>query len=175
MKFRALMPFIIFPAIIYFLSYYGTPISWISVLSVFSGFLIGGLPEYFVHRFAFHNRKLSRKVKKLISYGHTYHHRYPQLTEDLILPLTIVLPISLVLLCLFTLVFGTAYVFWFYTGLMSSYFLYEAMHYLAHHSTINLPYFKQMREHHLAHHKSKPNSKFSITNPLYDWLFGTLK
>lgn len=173
MRFRALMTFILFPIAIYLVSYFGVPVTWLSVLVFVCGFLAAGLAEYTLHRVAFHNRKLPRKIKRLISNGHVFHHRYPQLAENLILPLTIVFPISLILLSSFALLFGTGYVFWFYLAVILSYFLYEFLHYTSHHFPLNLPYFKQMQAYHLSHHKSKPNSRFMITNPLWDWVFGT--
>jgi hypothetical protein len=175
MKLRVVLPFILFPAIIYFLSFYGTPLTLYTSAYIVGGFLLAGLAEYFIHRVAFHNRRIPRKLKKLISHGHVYHHRYPQRTDDLILPIGIILPVSLILLCLFISVFGTPYMFWFYSGVMSSYFLYEAVHYSYHHFTINLPYFRQMQAYHLSHHNDSPNSKFMITNPLWDWIFGTYR
>lgn len=175
MKIRTVLPFVLFPAIIYFLSFYGTPISFLTPVAILCGFLLSGLAEYFIHRIAFHNRRLPRKLKKLISHGHVYHHRYPQLTDDLTLPLGITLPMSLLLLFLSCLIFGVSYAFWIYIGIVGSYFLYEFVHYSSHHLTINLPYFKQMREYHLSHHKDSPNSKFMITNPLWDWVFRTTR
>ncbi len=111
MRVRAIIPFVLFPIIIYLLSYFGVPITWLALLCAVSGFLFGGLAEYFLHRVAFHNRKLPRKIKRVVSNGHVAHHRNPQLTENLVLPFTIVLPISLVLSGLFVVAFGTSYIF----------------------------------------------------------------
>lgn len=173
MRFRALMPFIVYPTIIYFLSYFGTPLNVFSVLCVIGGMLSVSMFEYLLHRFAFHNRKIPRKVKKLVSNGHVFHHRYPQLIDNLILPLTITLPVSLILLVTFVVLFGTDYMFWFYIGEVGIYYIYEFMHFTAHHYPLNLPFFKQMREYHLSHHQSKPNSRFMITTPIWDWVFRT--
>lgn len=175
MKLRGLLPFILFPTIIFLLSYFGTPLTALTPLAIIGGFLFAGLAEYFLHRVMFHNRRLPRKLKKLISHGHIYHHRYPDRVDDLILPVFLVLPASLILLGSFVLLFGWSYAFWFYIGVMFSYFLYEFVHYSTHHIPLNLPYFKQMQAYHLRHHKDRPNSKFMITNPFWDWVFGTYK
>jgi dihydroceramide fatty acyl 2-hydroxylase len=175
MKFRAILPFLVYPIIVYFMSYFGIPIGFYSILCFVGGFLCVGLSEYFLHRVAFHNRKLPRKIKRFMSHAHVYHHRYPQRTDDLVLPIFITLPISFFFFSLFVLFFGTEYVFWFYAGEIFSYFLYEFMHYSAHHFPINLPYFKEMRERHLSHHTNSPNSKFMITNPLWDIVFRTYR
>ncbi|CAN5146164.1 hypothetical protein BH09PAT1_BH09PAT1_8100 [soil metagenome] len=175
MRFRTITPFVIFPLVTYFLTYFGIPFTWFALLSVVGGFLFGGLAEYLLHRVAFHNRELPRKIKRLISNGHVLHHRNPQLTENLILPLTTVLPISLVLLGFFMVIFGTSYSFWFYTGVLSSYFLYEFIHFYSHHINLKIPILNYLKKYHLEHHFSSSSKHFMITNPLFDLLFGTFK
>lgn len=173
MRLRSIFPFIAFPVITTILLFYSAPVTVFTPFVFILGFLTAGFVEYFMHRFAFHNRKIPRKVKRLISNGHVYHHRNPHLTDNLVLPLSITLPLSLASLVAFCALFGISYSFWFYLGVMLSYFLYEFMHYAAHHLDTNLPYLKQMKKYHLEHHMKTPNNKFMITHPIFDWLFRT--
>lgn len=175
MRPKVVIPFVLYPILIAFLSFYGVILDVTAIFILCAGFLCVTLSEYFLHRCIFHSKILPRKLKKLISHGHVYHHRYPLKTDNLILPIFITLPVSLFFLSIYILLFGTAYCFWFYTGEVAAYFLYEFMHYTAHHCQLTLPYLKKMRQYHLEHHKYYPNKQFMITIPIWDILFKTKK
>lgn len=170
-----LLPFAAYIIILGILFIWGAPFSLLSMVAFIAGLVTFSTIEYVVHRFGFHSKIPNRKLKRYITNGHVYHHRNPQKIKKLFIPLSIALPASLIPLGIFMLIFGHMYGFWFYLGMVCLYFLYEFMHYSAHHYPINLPFFRQMREYHLSHHKNKPNSRFSITNPFWDWALNTYR
>lgn len=135
------------------------------------GILFWNIFEYVFHRYAFHNPQLPRKYKKYIGNGHRFHHRFPANTNDLLLPVTLTLPFSLLSLIPVYFIFGSSGLGWYYLGLISGLTLYEFMHYAAHHLKINNRYFKFMKRYHLKHHFKSPNSNFMVSNPLFDYIF----
>lgn len=163
----------IFPVIIAGLFYLQSPLSLFSVAMFIIGLLFWNTFEYMFHRFAFHNKELPKSLKKTIGNGHRFHHRYPDNAENIQLPIGLTLPFSLLSLLLVYLVLGSSGVGWYYLGLILGLFHYEFMHYAAHHYKLNSKYFKWMKRYHLLHHHKTPNSRFMVSNPVYDYLFRT--
>lgn len=161
----------IFPIIIGTLLYYDFALGLSSIIMFLIGILFWNVFEYLFHRFAFHNSTLPRKVKRYIGNGHRFHHRYPENTTNLLLPVSLTLPFSLLSLLLIYLIFGANSLGWYYFGLISGMLHYEIMHYAAHHLKINSRYFKFMKHYHLKHHFKEPNKNFMVSNPLFDYLF----
>lgn len=135
------------------------------------GLLVWNCFEYLFHRFAFHNRSIPKKIRRYLTNGHLYHHRYPDRLDNLLLPINLTLPVSLGSLLLMYSAFGLGNLAWFYTGLIFGLFSYEFMHYAAHHLPINIFPFNAMRQYHLAHHFKSPKKKFMVSNPLLDYIF----
>ena len=140
-------------------------------LMVLLGFAIWNSLEYVFHRYIFHERILPKKLNRIMSYDHIYHHRKPKSLKNLFLPIWLTSSISAVIILILLLIFSGANVFWAYVGVVLGYFLYECMHYSAHHLTSKLPFLKQMRAYHAKHHHSNPNAYFMVSFPLFDWLF----
>lgn len=138
------------------------------------GISVWNVFEYTFHRWAFHNHKIPKIIRKYLTNGHIVHHRYPNKTKGLQLPLSLSLPVSLFNLAVIYLVFGSNNIGWFYLGLMGGGLLvYEFMHYAAHHLDINWKIFKDMKQYHLDHHYKTPKKKFMVSNPIMDWIFKT--
>jgi dihydroceramide fatty acyl 2-hydroxylase len=142
-----------------------------SFLYLFLGYSTWLFTEYGFHRFFFHNKRLPRRVKKFLSNGHVYHHRYPDNQDRLFLPVSLTFPISILYLCICGLIFGLYSMFWFYIGLISGYFIYEFMHYAAHHYNFHGLMFKYMKIYHIAHHTKAPQRNFMVSNPAVDFIF----
>jgi sterol desaturase/sphingolipid hydroxylase (fatty acid hydroxylase superfamily) len=167
------LSYTVYPLIIATLFYFQPHFTVSSILLFVIGLLFWNMFEYIFHRFAFHNTKLPRKLKRTLGNGHRFHHRYPNNKQDLQLPILLTLPFSLLSLVLIYLLFGSVNLGWYYLGLIAGLFNYELMHYAAHHLKINLRYFKWMKRYHLYHHHKEPNSKFMVSNPVYDYIFRT--
>ena len=164
--------YMIFPVLIGGLFYFQPYFSAFSILMFSVGIIFWNIFEYVFHRFAFHNKDLPTKLKRSIGNGHRFHHRYPDNVNNIQLPVSLTLPFSLLSLLLIYLVFGS-HLGWYYLGLITGLFHYEFMHYAAHHWKLKGRYFKWMKRYHLLHHHKTPNSRFMVSNPVYDYLFGT--
>lgn len=167
------MMYVIYPLIIVWLFCVSCIFDWMSVTMFCIGFLLWNVLEYCFHRFAFHNRKIPRKIRRWLTNGHIVHHRFPNRKENLALPIALTLPVSLIGLGITYLATGITYLNWFYSGLILGLYSYEMMHYAAHHWNLNNAWFRYMKQHHLSHHYKTPNSKFMVSNPLLDFLFRT--
>lgn len=128
------------------------------------------LLEYLLHRFVFH-LPLSHPLRFLGATLHAQHHQRPNeppITKPPALTLGAFFVVSLV----GWLTFGPS-VFPLVAGMVAGYLFYEMSHIAAHTllpSEHPLPSFQAS---HLAHHQD-PLSRFGITSPLWDYLFGSL-
>jgi dihydroceramide fatty acyl 2-hydroxylase len=168
-------PFIIYTVLVSIILLLFRPaIHWYSIVSLLAGYGFWNLAEYAFHRFAFHNYKMSRKMKRLIAHGHKVHHRNPDKDNELFLPFTLTFPFSLLLAGVYYLItFTGGEMVIFYIGLVAGYFFYEFMHYAAHHLELRPAFFRRMKLYHNQHHYKTPNAKFMVSNPVFDRLFRT--
>lgn len=166
---------VLFCSIIIALMYNSFVVNFYSLVFLVIGYLAWLTYEYTFHRFLFHFKKLPFRVKKYLSNGHKFHHRYPKIKENLSLPFGLTIPFSLVSLCFIYLLFGSEYLGWFYLGQTGGLFLYELIHYLNHHSDTEIKIFKWLRSHHNLHHSKLARYNFTVSNPLFDYLFFTKK
>lgn len=150
-----------------------TPSTVLAIPMFILGLFIWNVFEYVFHRFAFHNRSIPKIIRRYLTNGHLYHHRYPNKIDNLLLPINLTLPVSMGALLLVYCSFGLDDLAWFYTGLILGLFSYEFMHFAAHHMNINLRVFKVMKQYHLAHHFKSPKKKFMVSCPLMDYFFRT--
>ena len=59
-------------------------------------------------------------------------------------------------------------------GLVSTLALYDLLHYYCHFGPeINIKWIKFMRIYHLKHHYRNQNAYFGVTNPFWDYFFGS--
>ncbi len=144
--------------------------------------LIGGglagwtLLEYLLHRFLFHfsyprNSELACALWFLL---HEVHHEYPHDRDRLVMPpivsITLAIMIGLPLRALagphaFGPLFG---------GIIAGYLWYDLTHYAAHHWKPLTGWGRRRKSHHLRHHFKEPGSRFGVTTPLWDYVFGTM-
>lgn len=173
MNIRNVLPFIVYPILITCLFLLFPTYLPTAIIMFLVGFVLWNILEYCFHRYAFHNKKLPRWIKKYLSGGHVFHHRYPTKIENLIISITLTLPFSFLSLGVAFILFGTVNLPWFYTGLIFGLFQYEFMHFAAHHWRIPLAPFRYMKQYHLTHHHKQPNAKYMVSNPGLDFLIGT--
>ncbi len=153
------------------------PRSWLSTFS----FLLLGIffwtpTEYILHRFVFHLTQVREPWKSIASSLHMAHHRNVQ-TQDLIIAPPGVAIIFSTLIYLFSLIFTQSFSLsaLLISGLYIGYIFYEWAHFSAHRYHPKNKIAAYLKQYHLAHHFKYPSSTFGVTNPFWDWIFGTLK
>jgi len=140
---------------------------------VLAGVLLWTLVEYVLHRFGLHLPQHSRAWRVAYFLVHGHHHADPRDSERLVAAL----PQSALLLALVyglaSLALDGAAAAALLAGTTLGYLAYEAAHWSIHHVRRPGPLLRRLARHHLAHH-GDPTSRYGISSPLWDVLFGTL-
>ena len=156
--------------------------TYASATIVPAGFLIGAflwtLAEYTLHRFLFHHKPGNAFQERLFFLFHGIHHAQPQVKTRLVMPLPVSIPMALLFYGLFALVFGTLlkspqWVAPLMSGFLVGYLVYDLTHYATHHFAMRWGYAKYIKRHHMQHHYKDPGTRFGVSSPLWDWVFGT--
>ena len=147
-----------------------------------SGFLIGlflwTLAEYTLHRFLFHHTPTTPRQERIFFLFHGIHHAQPQVKTRLVMPLPVSIPLALVFYGLFYLVLGVLlrspqWVAPLMSGFLSGYLAYDLTHYATHHFPMRSGYAKYIKRYHMQHHYKDPATRFGVSSPVWDWVFGT--
>ena len=138
-----------------------------------AGLVIWTLLEYWLHRLVFHYEAKSRFGKKLIWYAHGVHHDWPNDKLRLVFPPAVSVPLAAIFFGLFTLGFGEVHRWGAFAGLVSGYLAYDMIHYFTHFYAFDGRVLKFLRAYHMAHHFKHEPLRFGVSNPLWDYVFGT--
>ena len=150
----------------------GVSISTTSVLFL-AGVCFWTLFEYVFHRFIFHFNPVSALQTRLQFIMHGVHHQYPNDKDRLVMPVTVSIPVSLLLLLVYRWMLGDL-VYGFFGGFLAGYLIYDMMHYAIHHSKgFKSPLMSKIRKHHMAHHFRDTRRGFGVSSPFWDSIFRT--
>lgn len=144
-------------------------------VSVVVGFFGWFLAEYAIHRWFFHFRPRSLRMRRLFYLVHEHHHRYQE-RDRLLAPPLMSLAIGGMLALAFLAVMpwiGVDVMLAFAGGFAAGYLCYDYTHYLIHFARPRTRWGRYVRRCHLEHHFSTPERWFCISIPWVDYLFGT--
>lgn len=142
------------------------------ILCVLAGAFLWTIFEYAFHRWAFHYHPKSNLGKKLHFLVHGIHHDYPRDSTRLVMPLLVSIPLAVLFYFLYTSLFGI-YGSTLFSGFLLGYVAYDSVHYATHHMRMNNKIGKFLKEYHLRHHFQDDNTGYGVSNPLWDYVFGT--
>lgn len=163
------MPVIIYTAYLSF-----THLQWYNVAILFlSGVLLWTIAEYTIHRWAFHYPPKSGWGKKLHFLVHGIHHDYPRDATRLVMPLLVSVPLAFVFYFAFRYAFGL-YHLPVFSGFVFGYVSYDSIHYATHHIPMKGRMGKFLYEYHSRHHYEDDKTAYGVSNPLWDFVFGTV-
>lgn len=137
-----------------------------------AGVLLWTLFEYVLHRWAFHYQPKTDLGKKAHFLVHGIHHDYPRDRTRLVMPLTVSVPLAVVIFVALKSVMGTA-AFGLFAGFILGYVVYDSIHYATHHFTMRSGIGKFLKEYHLRHHYHDDHTAYGVSSPLWDVVFGT--
>ena len=142
------------------------------------GLFLWTFAEYTLHRFLFHHKPTTPRQERIFFLFHGVHHAQPQDKTRLVMPLAVSLPLALIFYGLFYLILGVLlkapqWVNPLTAGFMLGYLTYDLTHYATHHFPMRSGYAKYLKRYHMAHHYKDPNTRFGVSSPLWDWVFGT--
>lgn len=168
------IPLIVYVPVILF--FFSQSILQTTFMNTLIGFVIGlfcwTILEYLMHRIVFHYEPKSKIGKYLIFLFHGIHHAYPQDATRLVMPLPVSIPLALAFYKIFSLLF-TSLFFAAFSGLVFGYLCYDMIHYATHHFKMKGKIPAYLKWYHLKHHYQEPNNGFGVSNPLWDYIFGT--
>ena len=142
------------------------------------GLFVWTLSEYLLHRFLFHYEPTHPTLKWIWYLIHGVHHEQPQCKTRLVMPPILSIPLALLFWVLFEVVVGSVIgaPLWtapLFAGFVTGYIMYDMLHYAEHHLSMKWGFLKFVKRYHLLHHYKTPEERFGVSNPLWDYVFGT--
>lgn len=139
-----------------------------------AGLLIWSLVEYVLHRFLFHTLKPEpgKEGRYLL---HGYHHDFPDDPMRLVMVPIGSWPLGVAWALVFYFAFGAAYFMPALAGSAAGYISYDWIHYYTHHARPTTALGKWLRQYHMRHHFQDGNSRYGVSSPLWDLVFGTFR
>ncbi|MFZ8934547.1 MAG: sterol desaturase family protein [Bacteriovoracaceae bacterium] len=137
--------------------------------------LVWTLTEYVLHRYAFHYPAKSEWGKKIIYLFHGIHHDDPDDATRLVMPPLPGLLIMFMISNFFKLFVPAEYFYLFMGGFICFYLCYDYIHYATHHFRMTSKVGRYLKSYHLKHHYTKDPVKYGVSNPLWDYVFGTVE
>lgn len=171
------VPLIVYiPVMAYFLyrASNDTALTGGSIVGLFlAGLFFWTLAEYLLHRFVFHYEPTSAWGKYLHFMMHGVHHDYPNDSLRLVMPPVVSIPLAVLFYYLFVAVLGAAFTAPFFAGFILGYMIYDSWHYASHHFALKSPGWLWLKQYHMLHHYQDPQTRFGVSSPLWDYVFGT--
>jgi len=150
---------------------------WSVVPGFAAGLILWTIAEYLLHRFIFHFTPRTPLQERVSFLMHGVHHAQPRVKTRLVMPLMVSVPLALLFYLLFSVVVsysmgarwltGTLF-----AGFVIGYVCYDLTHYALHNVQFKGGIGKLLRTHHMRHH-TEWDSRFGVSTPLWDHVFGT--
>jgi dihydroceramide fatty acyl 2-hydroxylase len=171
-----LTPFIFWaPPITYFLwKSFESPLSVSAILSMgVAGLISWTFVEYILHRFLFHYEGDSAGWERAHFILHGHHHIDANAPTRLMMPPLVSVVLGTAFYYLFDMVFGPVMAKPFFAFFVLGYLCYDYTHYYVHFFTPTTRLGKFLKSYHMKHHYSGSNSRWGVSSPLWDYIFGT--
>ena len=139
-----------------------------------AGVLTWTLIEYLLHRFVFHYEPGDKKWKQeLMFLIHGIHHDYPWDADRLVMPPSVSALIAVILWFPTQWIVPGALHNAYFAGIIAGYVWYDLGHYAWHNLKPRTALGRYLRSYHLIHHFKTPNTRYGVSTPLWDYVFGT--
>jgi sterol desaturase/sphingolipid hydroxylase (fatty acid hydroxylase superfamily) len=143
------------------------------ILMILLGLFVWTFTEYSLHRFVFHFEPSGEFGKRLHFMFHGVHHDYPNDSKRLVMPPSISIPLASMFYYLFQFLLGPIAVFPFFIGFIGGYLFYDISHYAIHHFNMKSKFWLFIKNHHMRHHYQYPDKGFGVSQPTWDYVFGS--
>jgi sterol desaturase/sphingolipid hydroxylase (fatty acid hydroxylase superfamily) len=174
-----IVPLVLWAPVILFLFYRGATVKHVSPIQfsylLICGLLLWTITEYVLHRYVFHWNSKSRAGKYFVFLFHGLHHDDPQDPTRLVMPPVPAILIVSLLWGLFSLIFPAQFLEVIMAYFLIGYLCYDYIHYATHHFAMTSTIGRYLRKYHLQHHYSGEASKYGVSSPLWDYIFGTVQ
>lgn len=139
---------------------------------------VGGLCwllfEYTLHRFVFHKRTTSYAGNIIHFLIHGHHHITPMDFDRLVFPPVPAMILAAPFWYSAPRVLGVQHGYPWLIGFALGYLVYDMTHFWIHHAVPKWGFLKMQKRRHVHHHYFKHQVNFGISNPLWDYVFGTI-
>jgi len=146
----------------------------ISMALALAGFVFWTFLEYWLHRLFFHWQPAGKWGERMHFLVHGVHHTWPKDKYRLVMPPAVSVSLFFIFLGLFYVAFGSAYVWSWHAGFVLGYVFYDCSHYWMHHATPKSAYGRRLKKNHMLHHFEDHDSRFAVSNIVWDKVFGTV-
>lgn len=147
----------------------------IAILLVLAGIFVWTFFEYLLHRFVFHYEPKTEFGQRIHYIFHGIHHSYPQDPNRLVMPPSVSIPLAFFFYFLFKSIFPNSIGTPFFAGFVLGYLIYDLTHFAVHHFPLKNKLLLKIKSHHMMHHYKNENSRFGVSSPFWDIIFGTKK
>lgn len=137
------------------------------------GYVLWTLFEYWFHRLFFHLKVRGPRTERLYFFVHGVHHDYPWDTTRLVMPPSVSLTLAVVMYFLFRAIWGATGMWAPFGGFVFGYVVYDSVHWYTHAGKPRTAFGKWLRREHLVHHFKDSGTRFGVSCPWLDYLFGT--
>ncbi len=146
---------------------------WAFGLLVLFGVINWTLMEYWTHRLLFHYEPKSKLGKRFIWLSHGVHHDWPHDKLRLVFAPAISIPLAVLVWFAYGAIFDAGAHYAAFGGTVLGYLAYDMLHYYTHHFVPKSRPLKFLRAYHLAHHFKNEPTRYGVSTPLWDYVFGT--
>lgn len=150
----------------------GQKTAWQSLLGVFGGYVAWTLAEYWLHRTVFHLPVVGPKTARVAFLVHGVHHESPSDESRLVMPAGASLALCGLTYAVFRSLLGAT--MWApFAGFVLGYVIYDELHWYLHAGRPRSRFARWLRREHMLHHFKDPASRFGVSCPWLDYLFGS--
>ncbi len=146
----------------------------IGILGVI-GFFSWTLVEYLLHRYLFHFEFDSSQGQKFHFLIHGLHHADPDDPTRLVMPPIASIFLGITFFTLFKGVLGIRWAETFFAFFVFGYLCYDYIHFYTHHFIPKSSLGKFLKNSHMLHHYVSPNSRWGVSSPFWDYVFGSME
>lgn len=170
-----ILPILVWGPVSGYFFYKAKDLAYFEILTTFlAGIFIWTLTEYVLHRFVFHLEPKNKFGKWIIFVLHGVHHDDPQDPTRLVFAPPMGIIVFTILYNIFGFFIPDKYFACFLGSFLVGYLWYDYTHYATHHLPMTSKVGKYLRAYHLQHHYSHKPKKYGVSNPLWDYVFGTV-
>jgi hypothetical protein len=143
-----------------------------ALLGVLAGYLLWTVSEYWLHRTLFHLKVVGPRSARIAFLIHGVHHDSPWDETRLVMPAGASLVLCGLTYVLFRLALGR--LLWApFGGFVLGYVIYDELHWYLHAGRPRSRFLRWLRRQHLLHHFKEPTSRFGVSCPWLDYVFGS--
>jgi len=142
-------------------------------LELVGGYVGWTLFEYWLHRLVFHLPVVGPRTARVSFVIHGVHHEYPWDEMRLVIPPGASLGLCVVTYLSFRALFGPGEHLGPFAGFVLGYVIYDELHWYVHAHQPTSRFGRWLRREHFLHHFKDSGSRFGVSCPWLDYVFGT--